>query len=101
MLIPAAVSWRTESMPGFVPGTLISTLGRSTAAGRSWARFTVFGVSKARSASTSIEMKPSAPPDASWAGRMTSQAAWMSWIQSGSKIWTAVASAGNAAIAAS
>ncbi len=88
-------------MPGSVPGTFTIRFGRPICAHTSRARRIVPSASKARSASTSSEMKPSRPPSFSQTGRIMSQARVMSAAAARSKICCGVASAGAEAMSSS
>ena len=86
MLRPAARPARMAGKPSTVPGILIMTFGRSTAANKRCASETVRWVSRASAGETSSETKPSWPPLATYTGVNTSQAACTSAIASRSKI---------------
>ena len=64
-LIPSVNRPSIADHPSRVPGTLIMTFGRATAAHRRRASATVPAVSRASVGDTSSEMNPSAPCDAS------------------------------------
>ena len=82
MFLPSYVISSIAGKPSSVPGILIMRFGRSTRSQYSRACSIVRWVSKARSGSTSKEMKPSWPSVSSCTGRRTSAASWMSTMAS-------------------
>ena len=73
-LMPSASVAVIAGRPSFVAGILMNRLGRSTSHHNALASATVRAVSPARRGSTSMETRPSTPCEASYAGRITSQA---------------------------
>ena len=63
-LIPSAISCSIAGIPSFVPGTFTITFGRSTRYHSRRASAIVPAVSNAWTGDTSMETKPSAPPEA-------------------------------------
>ena len=81
-LIPSASVSVIAGAPAVVAGILMKRFSRSTSAHRARADASVASVSWARSGATSIETRPSTPPEASYAGRMTSHASRTSVVVS-------------------
>lgn len=73
-LMPSLVSCCMAVIPAEVAGTLIRRLGWLSRSHNARACFTVFAVSWAKPGSTSIETRPSIPPEDSHIGRSFLQA---------------------------
>ena len=78
--MPSASVAVIAGRPSLVAGILMNRLGRSTRHHSAFASATVFSVSLAIRGSTSMDTRPSRPPEASKAGRSTSQAQRMSKV---------------------
>ncbi|SKU40250.1 Uncharacterised protein [Mycobacteroides abscessus subsp. abscessus] len=73
--IPSAITAVIAGRPALVAGILINRFGRSTIFHSSIACRIVLSVSWARRGSTSMETRPSTPPEASYCAASTSHAA--------------------------